>query len=33
VGGYTASAYWISKDIVYTLDYRRGLDILRFTAQ
>jgi hypothetical protein len=32
VGGYTASAYWITKDIVYTLDYRRGLDILRFTA-
>ena len=32
VGGYTASAYWISKDIVYVLDYRRGLDILRFKA-
>ncbi len=32
VGGYTASAYWITKDIVYTLDYRRGLDILRFTV-
>lgn len=29
VGGYTASAYWITDDIVYTLDYRRGLDILR----
>jgi hypothetical protein len=31
VGGLTASAYWITKDIVYTLDYRRGLDVLRFT--
>jgi hypothetical protein len=30
VGGYTASAYWITKDIVYSLDYERGLDILRF---
>ncbi len=29
VAGYTASAYWVSKDIVYVLDYRRGLDILR----
>ena len=32
VGGLTASAYWISDDIVYSLDYRRGLDILRFTG-
>ena len=32
VGGYTASAYWVTNDIVYTLDYRRGLDILRFTG-
>ncbi|MGH2691348.1 MAG: LVIVD repeat-containing protein [Actinomycetota bacterium] len=32
VGGYTASAYWVTKDIVYVLDYRRGLDILRFTS-
>jgi hypothetical protein len=32
VGGYTASAYWISKDIVYVLDYVRGLDVLRFTG-
>jgi LVIVD repeat-containing protein len=31
VGGYTAAAYWVTKDIVYVLDYRRGLDILRFT--
>lgn len=33
VGGYMASAYWISKDIVYSLDYERGLDILRFIDQ
>jgi hypothetical protein len=32
VGGYTASAYWITKEIVYVMDYRRGLDILRFTG-
>ena len=30
VGGYTAAAYWVTKDLVYVLDYRRGLDILRF---
>ncbi len=32
VGGSTASAYWITDDIVYSMDYRRGMDILRFTA-
>jgi hypothetical protein len=32
VAGLTASAYWISEDIVYTLDYRRGLDVLRFAG-
>ena len=32
VAGYTAAAYWITKDIVYVLDYRRGLDILRYKA-
>ncbi len=30
VGGYTGAAYWITDDIVYVHDYRRGLDILRF---
>jgi len=30
VDGYTASSYWISDDIVYSVDYRRGLEILRF---
>lgn len=29
VGGYTASAYWITDDVVYVHDYRRGIDILR----
>lgn len=31
VGGQTGAAYWISDDIVYTADYRRGMDVLRFT--
>lgn len=31
VGGYTGSVRWISDDLVYVHDYRRGLDILRFT--
>ena len=31
VAGHTSSAEWISDDIVYTHDYRRGLEILRFT--
>ena len=29
-GGQASSAYWISDDIVYSLDYVRGIDILRF---
>ena len=33
VAGYTSSAEWISKDIVYVHDYRRGLEILRFTGK
>jgi hypothetical protein len=32
VAGRTASAYWVSKDTVYVLDYQRGLEVLRFTA-
>jgi hypothetical protein len=32
VQGHTASARWISKDIVYVHDYRRGLEILRFKS-
>jgi hypothetical protein len=29
-GGSTSAAYWVNKDIVYAVDYTRGLDILRF---
>ena len=29
-GGQASSAYWISDDVVYSLDYVRGIDILRF---
>lgn len=28
--GSTTAAYWMSKDIVYAVDYNRGLDILKF---
>ena len=33
IAGHTSSAEWISKDIVYVHDYRRGLEILRFTGK
>ena len=33
VAGHTSSAEWISDDIVYVHDYRRGLEILRFTGK
>jgi len=33
VAGHTASAEWISDEIVYVHDYRRGLDILRFSSK
>ena len=29
-GGAESAAYWITKDIVYTIDYTRGFDILRY---
>ena len=32
VGGSTGSAKWINDEIVYVHDYRRGLDVLRFTG-
>ncbi|HEX2031529.1 MAG TPA: hypothetical protein VHL78_09030 [Actinomycetota bacterium] len=32
VQGYTGAAKWITDEIVYVHDYRRGLEILRFTA-
>ena len=28
--GSTSAAYWVNKEIVYSVDYTRGLDILRF---
>ena len=31
VGGSTSAAYWITDEIVYAVDYQRGIDILRFT--
>lgn len=30
VAGYTSAAYWISDDVIYSIDYRRGMDILQF---
>lgn len=32
-GGGTSGAYFINKEIVYAVDYQRGLDILRFTGK
>lgn len=32
VGGATSAAYWVTDEIVYTADYQRGIDILRFTG-
>ena len=29
-GGQTSAVYWITDEIVYSVDYNRGLDILRF---
>jgi len=31
VGGSTSAAYWANGEIVYAVDYNRGIDILRFT--
>lgn len=33
VAGHTSSVEWISDEIVYVQDYRRGLEILRFTGK
>jgi hypothetical protein len=30
--GSTSAAYWVTDEIVYAVDYNRGLDILRFTS-
>jgi hypothetical protein len=32
-GGGTSAALWINKEIVYAVDYQRGLDILRYTGK
>ena len=29
--GQASATYWITDEILYTVDYNRGLDILRFT--
>ena len=29
-GGMESAAYWITKDLVYTIDYTRGIDILKW---
>ena len=29
-GGSTSAAYWITRDLVYAVDYTRGIDILRY---
>lgn len=31
-GGATWAAYWISNEVVYSIDFTRGMDILRFNA-
>ncbi len=31
MGGSTSAAYWITDQIVYSVDYQRGIDILKFT--
>ena len=32
-GGSTSAAYWLNDEIVYAVDYSRGIDILRFTGK
>ena len=31
--GSTSAAYWVTDEIVYTIDYERGFDILRYTGK
>ena len=33
VGGATSGAYWINDEIIYAVDYQRGIDILRYTGK
>jgi hypothetical protein len=30
--GSTSAAYWVTRNIVYAVDYTRGIDILRYTG-
>lgn len=32
-GGSTSAVYWITDEIAYTLDYNRGIDIIKFTGK
>lgn len=32
-GGSTSAAYWLNEEIVYSVDYTRGIDILRFKQE
>ena len=32
-GGGTSGAYWITDEIVYAVDYQRGIDVLRYTGK
>lgn len=31
-GGSTSASYWVTKELVYAIDYSRGIDILRWTG-
>jgi hypothetical protein len=33
LGGSTSAAYWATDEILYSVDYQRGIDILRFTGE
>ena len=33
LGGSTSAAYWLNDEILYTVDYQRGIDILRFSGE
>jgi hypothetical protein len=33
IGGATSASYWVTDRIVYSVDYQRGVDILRYTGK
>jgi hypothetical protein len=33
LGGATSGAYWVTDEILYAVDYQRGIDILRYTGK